>query len=47
MLGRTETCSFAERADGSLAIQTPPLTPADRHAYVFKLSGVSPRSDGP
>jgi alpha-L-fucosidase len=39
MLGRTEPVAFQQR-DDALIIQTPPLTPADRHAYVFKLTGV-------
>jgi alpha-L-fucosidase len=30
----------AKVQDGALVIKTPPLTPEDKHAYVFKLGGV-------
>ncbi|MDX9975917.1 MAG: alpha-L-fucosidase [FCB group bacterium] len=39
MLGREGNVEFAAQ-DGALVIKTPPLTPQDRHAYVFKLTGV-------
>ncbi len=39
MLGRDEAVEV-QVEDGALVLTVPPLTPADKHAYVFKLTGV-------
>ncbi len=40
MLGRDGAVEWKAGESGGLTIKTPLLTPADKHAYVFKLSGV-------